>query len=71
MAKRNADRMFERFSPVSDEQLSVCTSVLRNTVDADAGDSTESGNFRPETLARRCGATMLKLSRINHVVTEI
>jgi hypothetical protein len=73
MAKRNADRMFERFSPVSGERLSVRTSVLENRVDAapmDAGDSTESGNIRAERSPGQSGAALLKLTRVNDVVTE-
>jgi hypothetical protein len=74
MAKRNADRMFERFSPVSGERLTGRAPVLVNTVDAapmDAGDSTESGNIRAVRSPTRFAAAMSKLSWVNDVVTEL
>ena len=74
MAKRNADRRFERFSPGSGGRLSVRTPVLENTVDAapmDGGGNTESRNIRAERSPRQFGAAMLKLSWVNDVVTEL
>ena len=66
MAKRNVDRLFEKFSPVSSGRATDRTSVLEQTGEAaprDAVDGTRSGN----TKAIR--GAMLKLGSINDLVT--
>jgi len=72
MAKRNADQMFERLSPVSGERSPACASVLglRESVSG----CTHSGNFRRGGMAcapKPVRVAMLNRSSISDVVTEL